>query len=461
MSQFETEGVDLLADSIYNFVRFTIPTRRDPNEIAESSIINSPWLQRLREIYQLQAVRWVYPGGEHTRFQHAIGAMELGGRFARRVYDSLKDICHDAPSQHCVEETLRITGLLHDVGHGPFGHFFDHNFLRPIYHITHEQIGQRIIQNKLASLISAIKRSPSGRFDETLDPAHIAYLIYKHARPTSMPRWVQTLKPLITGVYTIDNLDYVSRDSHACGLSTGSLFVDRLLHYTYVSEQGLTLHQRGIAALKMFLTVKAYLFSNVYFHRTVRALDLHLKEIFRPTLEQIVRQDPRTDLASYMRLTDQSLFATVRSWGNLREGKKKVMATEWSKLLGREKKWIYVSGDEVPFEVSPPLHRILSEKDVSRKMRRRLPGSVKFKVDVSTHDPRPENLTRMGQEQFFVYDPGKTPEISKSVLENYFRGVASLVVQCRVYALDRNDGPLLKEAFEKAIGRTPSEPTAV
>jgi HD superfamily phosphohydrolase len=465
-SQIETEGVDLIADPIYNFVRFTIPTKSNLDEVTERTIINSQWLQRLREIYQLQTVRWVYPGGEHTRFQHAIGAMHLAGRFARRLYDSLKENNPDAPSRECVEETMRITGLLHDVGHGPFGHFFDSNFLLPEYNITHEDIGQRIAEAELSPQVGQIRRSPSGRFenDETVDTKHVAYLMKKEALDDNVPEWVVALKPIVTGIYTIDNLDYVSRDSYACGLSTGSLFVDRLLHYTSVSKQGVTLHQRGIEALKMFLTVKAYLFSNVYFHRTARALDLHLKDIFRPTLRLIVRKDPRKNLANYARLTDHSLFAIVRSWEKSSlNGRKRKLGAEWSKLLARRKKWIYVCGDARTFSESLRLTRPYDEKYVRAQMDRHLPKSIKYAIDISTHDPRPGNLTNMGQEQFYLYEeePGKSPQVNTSRLEEHFEGVASLMVSCRIYATNRQDGTVLAKAFRKAIRRVPSEPTAM
>jgi hypothetical protein len=367
--------------------------------------------------------------------------MHLGGRFANRVYDSLKECHPDVASRQYVEELLRVTGLLHDVGHGPFGHFFDHEFLLPKYRITHEDLGQRIIEKYFSSQIREIRRSPSGLFgtDERLDPNYVSYLINKQAKPKNMPQWVQKLKPLLTGIYTIDNLDYVSRDSYACGLSTGSLFVDRLLHYSFVTEGGLTLHQRGIEALKMFLTIKAYLFSNVYFHRTVRAFDLHLREIFRPTLELIVRRDPRRDLESYLHLTDHTLFAQVREWEGSHSQTRRRLAAEWAALLSRTKKWIFVCGDVMPFLESLGLTRPLTAKDVKRRMRRYVPRRIRFNVEVSTHDPRPDNLTNMGQEQFYVYEEGRSPQVNKATLEDHFRGVASLVVLCRVYAEDRKN----------------------
>jgi HD superfamily phosphohydrolase len=459
--EFEAEGVDLLADPIYNFVRFTIPTRLNPKEVTERVLINSPWLQRLREIYQLQTVRWVYPGGEHSRFQHVLGAMHLGGRFASRIYDSLKKTQPGVPSKPYVEELLRLTGLLHDVGHGPFGHFFDHNFLKPNYDTTHEKIGREIIIRELGNLITKIRRSPSGQISdqETLKPKYIAYLMDKQAKSSGIPKWVQALKPLVTGVYTIDNLDYVSRDSYACGLSTGSLFVDRLIHYSFVSRDGLTLHRNGIAALKMFLAIRAYLYSNVYFHRTVRAFDLHLKEVFEPTLKLMVREHPKNNLRKYLELTDQSLFAQVRSWDRA-TGEKKKLSREWLQILSRKKKWVMISGTEIPYFEMPGLMTQLTPDQLTARMRKHLPGGTKFVVDIATQDPRPENLTRMGQEQFFVYDPDKS-SITQSTLENYFREMPSMVVQCRIYAKDRRHSRVLVKAFEEATQRQPSEVTAI
>ena len=95
-----------------------------------------------------------------------------------------------------------------------------------------------------------------------------------------MPRWVRWLQPLLSGVFTVDNLDYVRRDAYLTGVATGPVDVERLRRYTFISERGLTLYEPGLGALEMFLTARRFMYQQVYFHRTVRAIDLDLAEVF-------------------------------------------------------------------------------------------------------------------------------------------------------------------------------------
>jgi HD superfamily phosphohydrolase len=131
------DGSALIADPIHQYVSFTVPfSNADPRERTEKDLIDSPWVQRLRYIYQLQSARWVYPSAEHTRFVHSLGTMHVAGRFARHLYPFLKKAVKEVPSANYVEEFLRVTALVHDIGHGPFCHFFDDNYLHA-FHASH------------------------------------------------------------------------------------------------------------------------------------------------------------------------------------------------------------------------------------------------------------------------------------------------------------------------------------
>ena len=167
------QGRGLIADPIHQYILYTRPDDV-LSESTEQDLIDSPWMQRLRRVPQLQSARWVFPAAEHSRFQHSLGAMHMAGRFARQLHASLRAEFADAPSAALFEELLRMAGLLHDIGHGPFGHFFDDNFLAD-FGLTHELVGQRIIREELADVIRGLQRSPSGRFEpgERIDPEWI------------------------------------------------------------------------------------------------------------------------------------------------------------------------------------------------------------------------------------------------------------------------------------------------
>src|SRR5919204_2751213 len=110
------DGSALIADPIHEYVSFTVPyPDSDPNERTEKDLIDSPWVQRLRYIYQLQSARWVYPSAEHSRFVHSLGAMHVAGRFARHLYPFLEKTGNEnVPSANYIEELLRVTALVHD-----------------------------------------------------------------------------------------------------------------------------------------------------------------------------------------------------------------------------------------------------------------------------------------------------------------------------------------------------------
>jgi HD superfamily phosphohydrolase len=450
------DGTALLGDPVHGYISFTTP--RSAAEKTEKDLIDTVWMQRLRQIYQLQSARWVYPSAEHSRFQHVLGAMHLAGRFARHLYPSLKAAVPDCPSANFVEEFLRIAALLHDIGHGPFGHFFDDNYLAQ-YDLTHEKLGQHIIRAELADIIKAIRRSPTGEFGkgEKLNPDQVAFLIGKGPGASSpkQPRWVVFLQPLLSGIYTVDNLDYVMRDAFMCGVAIGAVDIDRLMYYTFFTEKGLTLHKSGLSALNMFLNARLYLYTNVYYHRTTRAIDEHLKELFTDTMAKIFPYgNPVKNIREYLFLTDWSLLEGVRKWEGSRNAELAELGKQWAAILCREVKW------KMAYDVTLSLREIekgktiIDAKELVNRIKRNLPSKLKelsFRVDMASQDPRPVNPLMMGERQIYVFNPS-TRKIEKEPLKDFFDYIPARVVQCRVFTLNHDHDKELAEIVDKVLG---------
>lgn len=455
------EGSALIADPIHKYVSFTVPSSQaDPHERTEKDLIDSPWVQRLRQIYQLQSARWVYPSAEHTRFVHSIGTMHVAGRFARHLYPFLANSAPDAPSANYVEEFLRVTALVHDIGHGPFCHFFDDNYLHAL-HASHEKLGQIIIRDHLGPLIRKIRRSPSGAFakGEELNPDQIAHVILKEKGKDNsrLPRWLNMLQPVISGSYTADNLDYVLRDSYMCGVAVGPVDLTRLIHYTIITDKGFTIHKTGLPALQMFLNTRMYLYSNVYFHRTTRAIDIHLRDIFGDTMKLLFPHDPRKRMEEYLTFTDWSLLEAVRGWKTSRHAAERRLGEEWGRILGRDVKWkmaystvLKEKGQERGMDF-PSHHHF--EKQIRKEMPRTL-QQIEFRVDMAPLDPRPDPKDQRGI-PLYVYDPG-TRTVSTEPLEEFLDLLPTRLVQFRIYSLDHQHDAVLSRAAATVLNKTPS-----
>lgn len=448
------DGTALLGDPVHGYISFTTP--RLAGEKTEKDLIDTPWMQRLRQIYQLQSARWVYPSAEHSRFQHVLGAMHLAGRFARHLYPSLKAAVPDCPSANYVEEFLRVAALLHDIGHGPFGHFFDDNYLAQ-FDLTHEKLGQHIIRIELAEVIKAIRRSPSGEFAkrERLDPDQIAYLIGKgQASSPKQPRWVVFLQPMLSGIYTVDNLDYVMRDAYMCGVAIGAVDIDRLMYYTFFTDKGLTLHKSGLTALNMFLNARLYMYTNVYYHRTTRAIDEHLKELFKETMAALFPYNPVENLPEYLELTDWSLLEAVRKWGKGENGATAELGKQWASILSREVKWKMAYDVTLSMRAFEKGKTIIGEAELVRGIKKNLPSNIKslpFRVDMASQDPRPVNPLMMGERQIHVFNPS-TRKVEKEPLKDFFDYIPARVVQCRVFTLNHDHDRELAEIVDKVLG---------
>jgi HD superfamily phosphohydrolase len=455
----EYSRVNLSSDPIYRYLRITKGGPGGvPGEAAEQDLVDSAWLQRLRRIHQLQSAWWVFATAEHSRFQHALGAMHLAGEWARHLHPTLSTTCKSTPSPGLVEETMRMAGLLHDVGHGPFGHFFDENYL-DTWKIDHEDIGRALITGSLAPIISALGASPAVDFEpgERIDPRWVAYLISSAGlEGFTAPDWLAALKPAMVGAFSADNMDYVPRDSYICGVASGPVDVQRIIHYSFISARGLTLHAHGAEALYMFLNARLYLYHQVYFHRTVRRIDLQLREVFRPTLELTLGGNPLDRMDRFQALTEWSLLSEVDRWATGEaDAERRELGLAWADVVARKLKWKLIYQGLTDAREIPSGALSVTREQFASRLRARLPHSlrdVEFEVDVAAQESRAFNpMTETAD--ILIYEPLEDRYQQSRVLE-LFKRLPARMALFRIFARDDAHGKALIKAANAVLRTT-------
>ncbi len=447
-------------DPIHGYIPFISPAGLPEGEVAEQQIIDHPWVQRLRQIHQLQTAWWVFPSAEHMRFQHVLGAMHLASRVLEQWYDSLCDSCQDVPSRAYVESLLRMAALLHDVGHGPFGHFFDDHYLDQ-FGITHEDIGAMVIEQELGDLLRRIRRNPAGQLQplEELEPKQISWLI---RRPTGdaetergHPAWLCKLRSLFSGIYTVDNMDFVLRDAYMSGYSIRAFDISRLMHYSFFTPQGLTIHSRGLPTLINFIETRANLFRTIYFHRTVRALDLAMEEIFPETMARLFPGNPLQHLDEYCRFTEASFLVDVVRWVHSDEPELGELGRQWQDVLSRNIKWKMACQRTFNFHAGGSERTtIFSEPElVEKRIRQQLPPELRdisLSIDVARHYHRPHSKLPAGGQNFLL-DPaiGVPQELHDDQL---FRSLPISFSIFRIYSKDHQHDSAINAALSALLG---------
>ena len=454
---FSTES--LSHDPIHGYIPFVSAGHLPDGEVSEQELIDHPWVQRLRQIHQLQTAWWVFPSAEHMRFQHVLGAMHLASRAIDAWYDSLTDSCENVPSRPFIESLVRMAALLHDVGHGPFGHFFDDHFLAD-FDVTHEDLGALIIEEELGDLIRRVRRNPKGVLGplEELDPRHVAWLIRRprgEEETEGTPDWLCKLRALFSGIYTVDNMDFVLRDAYMTGYNTRAFDLSRLLHYSFFTPQGLTIHARGLSTLIHFIETRANLFRTVYFHRTVRALDLSLEQLFPETMKRLFPGDPTRHLEEYRRLTESTFLVDVGRWATSDEEGTRELGERWAKILARDVDWKLACERTLHFRAGESERvTIFSEPElIESRVRRALPEGrqeIPLRFDVARHYHRPSGPLPAGGQNFLLDSTGSAPVALDD--DELFRQIPVSFSIFRIYSTDHVHDEILHEALNQVLG---------
>jgi HD superfamily phosphohydrolase len=221
------------------------------NEL-ERSLIDTSYFQRLKRVKQLGMVHVVYPGAEHSRFTHSLGTMHLAGEIGERLRN--QGFIDEADAQD-----LRIAGLLHDLGHGPFSHAFE-DLLHASRGMNHEDVTLWLVRE-------SILRDVLESFG--VDSDRVAELAVGRTGGAKA-----FLGDAIAGHFSADILDYLIRDAHFTGVEYGRIDVSRIIDSLSVVQGKLAADVNALYAIEAFVIARYEMFKAVYFHRTARAANI-------------------------------------------------------------------------------------------------------------------------------------------------------------------------------------------
>ncbi len=221
----------IVNDPVYGFINISSDFLFD--------LIEHPYFQRLRRIKQLGLTNYVYPGANHTRFQHAIGAAYL----MDLAINSIRNKGHEITTEEAEAVTAAI--LLHDIGHGPFSHALENSIVEPF---DHEILSGWFMDD--------LNRTYNGRLT-------LAIRIFKNEYEKKF------LHQLVSSQLDMDRLDYLKRDSFFTGVTEGVIGSDRIIKMLNVVDDELVVEAKGIYSIEKFLIARRLMYWQVYLHKTV------------------------------------------------------------------------------------------------------------------------------------------------------------------------------------------------
>ena len=299
--------------------------------------LDSKEFQRLRRIRQLGGDFQVYPTAEHSRFSHSLGVYEI----VRRMVTEVKTLCAELIEYEKV--CVMLAGLLHDVGHGPFSHAFEH-----VTNHSHEEYTAKIIlgDTELNSILRAVSKKM---------PEDIVSII-QHTHENDI------LNQIVSGQLDADRMDYLLRDSYFTATSYGQFDLERILRTMRVRKTSegrkvIVVKHTGIHSVEDYIMARYQMYWQVYYHPVARSYEAvfiqlfnRLKDIFKdnkdyfedmkvliPFLEKAVVSEEE-----YFRLDENSLLYCCA----LIQDKGDVIAIDLAKRLQNRKLFEYVDYNE-------------------------------------------------------------------------------------------------------------------
>ncbi|HNV30043.1 MAG TPA: HD domain-containing protein [Cyclobacteriaceae bacterium] len=233
----------IINDPVYGFISIQSDLIYD--------LIQHPYFQRLRYIKQLGLSHLVYPGAQHTRFHHALGAVHLMGRVLKNL--QLKGVV--ITDQEA--EAAQIAILLHDIGHGPLSHALEETILQDVKHESLSYLFMKELNTQYNGALS------------------LAIQFFRNSYPRKF------FHQLISSQLDIDRLDYLTRDSFFTGVMEGTIGVDRIIAMLNVNRDQLVVEEKGIYSIESFLHSRRLMYWQVYLHKTALGAERMLVNIIR------------------------------------------------------------------------------------------------------------------------------------------------------------------------------------
>ena len=256
----------------------------------EKDIIDTYPMQRLHRIRQLAGSEYVYPGANHTRFEHSLGVMFLSGNILENPHISPE------VTEEEVDMT-RVSALLHDCGHGPFSHVFEHLLLKNL-HKTHEDITTWLIEkSEIADKLSKTSYTPK----------EIGKLAVGKANKPGKA----FLDQIISSGVDVDKMDYILRDTYHTGAEYGFIDVYRLIHALDILGENLAVELGALSALEAFMIARIESFKSIYFHRMGRAAQIMLATAMDKANDELGLTSFKTP-EDYLQFDDYTVWSALK-----------------------------------------------------------------------------------------------------------------------------------------------------